>query len=180
MEVEYELTPQDLYAFQWRAVFASSEWRRSARKVYLGWFLAILLFSLLPAIGRDGLVISRMNFTFLIVAFPLVALFQWLVERWMIRRAIRRQLRREKPGKGQVGRHRMVVNGEGLVESTAVGEARTSWAGVDRVEHNSQYIFIYTTPSAVHVVPRRAFPDAHEAEAFYQFVRSSKESAAVG
>jgi hypothetical protein len=33
MEVEYELTLDDLYAFQWRAVYASPRSRRSTRKV---------------------------------------------------------------------------------------------------------------------------------------------------
>ena len=58
MEVEYELTLADLYAFQWRAVYNSALGRRITRKVYLGWFLALLLFSLVPAIGPDGFVLS--------------------------------------------------------------------------------------------------------------------------
>src|SRR5215208_1343974 len=168
MEVEYELTPDDLYAFQWRAAFDSPLGRRVARKVYLGWFLALLLFSILPAIGPDGFVISRVNFTFLIIAFPIVALAQWFLERRMMRRAILRLLKQEKPGRGQLGRHKLVVTESGVVESTAVGESRTSWAGVDRIEQNPQYIFIYTSPAAAHVIPKRAFRDIQEAEGFYQ------------
>ena len=40
MEIEYELTPDDLYAFQWRAVFLSPRGRRVRRTVYLLWVLA--------------------------------------------------------------------------------------------------------------------------------------------
>jgi YcxB-like protein len=176
MEVEYELTPQDLYAFQWRAAFASPRGRRARRKVYLLWLLAVLLFSTVPAIGADGFVISRVNFTFIVVAFPIVALVQWCLERWMMRRAILQLVKEEKPGKGQLGKHRMVVSEDGLFESTAVAETRTSWAGVDRIEQNPEYIFIYTSAAAAHVIPKRAFRDMQEAEDFYRRARSSKEA----
>jgi YcxB-like protein len=178
MEVEYELTLDDLYAFQWRAAFESPRSKRSTRKIYIGWFLALLLISLLPAIGPDGFVISRVNFTFLIVAFPLVALAQWFLTRRMMRRALLQLLKEEKPGRGQLGRHRLVLTDGGVVESTAVGESRTSWAGVDRIEQNPEYIFIYTSPAAAHVIPKQAFRDMQEAESFYQFSRIRKEAAA--
>jgi hypothetical protein len=178
MEVEYELTADDLYAFQWQAAFRSPIGRRARRKVYAFWLLALFLFSALPAIGPDGFVISRVNFTFLLVAFPAVALAQWYLERRLMRRAILQLLKEEKPGKGQLGRHTVVLSEGGVVESTAVGESRTSWAGVDRIEQNPEYIFIYTSPVAAHVIPKRAFRDMQEAESFYQLGRIHKEAAA--
>ena len=177
MEVEYELTLDDLYAFQWRAAFDSPLGRRTAKKVYLGWFLALLLFAMVPAIGPDGFVISRVNFTFLVIAFPIVALAQWFLERRLMGRAIRRLLKEEKPDRGQLGRHKVMLTEDGVVESTAVGESRTSWAGVDRIEQNPEYIFIYTSPAAAHVIPKRAFRDMQEAEGFYQIGKISKEAA---
>jgi hypothetical protein len=77
MELEYELTRDDLYAFQWRAAFTPPRARRVRRWVYLGWLLAIVLFSILPAIGSDGFVISRVSFTFLFIAYPAVVVAQW-------------------------------------------------------------------------------------------------------
>ncbi|HSB08553.1 MAG TPA: YcxB family protein [Blastocatellia bacterium] len=177
MEVEYELTTDDLYAFQWRAALRSPIARRARRKVYAGWLLALLLFSALPAIGADGFVISRVNFTFLLVAFPVVVLAQWYLERRLTRQAILQLLNGEKAEKGQLGRHKVVLSESGVVESTAVGESRTSWAGVDRIEHNPEYIFIYTSRAAAHIIPKRAFRDMQEAEAFYQLSRMSKEAA---
>jgi hypothetical protein len=177
MEVEYELTRDDLYAFQWRAAITSSRGRRARRGVYLLWLLAVLLFAAVPAIGADGFVISRMNFTFILVALPIVVLFQWCLDRLLMRRAILQFLKEEKPGKGQLGEHRIVLSEDGLVESTAVGESRTSWAGVDRIEQNPEYIFIYTSAAAAHVIPKRAFRDRHEADHFYELARASKEPA---
>jgi hypothetical protein len=177
LEVEYEITPDDLYAFQWRAVFQSPRGRRTRRTAYVIWFLAVLLFSAVPAIGADGFVISRMNFGFFLIALPLVFLGQWFLETRMVRRGILQLLKEEKPGKGQLGKHRIIVNQDGVQESTAVGESRTSWAGVHRIEQNPDYIFIYISPVAAHVIPKRAFGDMGQAEAFYRFSQARKEAA---
>jgi hypothetical protein len=175
--LEYELTPEDLFAFQWRAAFDSPRGRRMRRKVYLGWLLALVLIAIVPAIGPDGLTISRVSWTFLLVTYPIVALAQWYLERRLMRRAILGLIAEEKPERGQLGTHRIAASGDGLVESTAVGESRISWAGVDRIEQNAGYVFIYTAAAAAHMIPKRAFRDAREAEDFYQRTRSWKAAA---
>jgi hypothetical protein len=177
MEAEYELTPDDLYAFQWRSVFVSPRGRRTRRTTYLVWVLAVLLFAIVPAIGADGFVISRVSVTFIVVAISIGLLFQWCLERWLIRRAILQLLKDEKPGKGLLGRHRIVLSQDGLMESTPVGESRTSWAGVDRIEQDPHNIYIYTSLAAAHVIPKRAFSDPQAADAFYQYSRARKEAA---
>jgi YcxB-like protein len=177
MEVEYDLTRDDLYAFQWRAAFTSPRGRRARRTVYLLWLLALVLIAIVPAIGPDGFVISRVSFTFLIVAIPIVFLAQWLLETRLMRRTILGLVAEEKPGRGQLGKHRLVVSEDGLKESTAVGESRTSWAGVDRIEQDQDYIFIYTSAAAAHMIPKRAFSGKEEAEAFYQLARAGKAAA---
>ena len=48
------------------------------------------------------------------VAFPIVVLVQWYLERRMVRRAILQLLEEEKPGRGLIAKHRMVVSEEGL------------------------------------------------------------------
>lgn len=177
MEVEYELTRDDLYAFQWRGVFESPRGRRARRTAYLGWLIAVVLFAIVPAIGADGFTISRVSFGFIAITLPVVFLLQWCLERWLVRRAIRQLLEEERPDRGQLGRHRLVLDEAGLSESTAVGASRTAWAGVDRVEQNRDYIFIYTAPVAAHVIPKRAFLDPQQAEEFYQLSRTRKAAA---
>jgi hypothetical protein len=178
MEIEYEVTADDLYAFHWRSVFRSPRGRRDRRRAYLYWFLVVFLMTILPAIGSDGFVIARVNFTFLVVAYPVVVLMQWLLYRRLTRRGILRLLKDVLPNKGLLGRHKVVLNEGELIESTAVGESRTLWAGVDRVEQNAEYIFIYTQPHAAHIIPKRAFNSSQAAESFYQLARISKEGAA--
>jgi hypothetical protein len=177
MEIEYELTRDDLYAFQWRAAFSTPRARRLRRAVYLLWLLAVVLIAVLPAIGADGFVLSRVSFGFMLLAYPTVLLLQWFLERRLMRRAILTLIQEERPDRGQLGRHRMVLSEDGIAESTAVGESRASWVGVDRIEQNPEYIFIYTSAAAAHVIPKRAFRDAQEAEDFCQFARARKAAA---
>ena len=177
MEIEYDLTHDDLFAFQWRAAFDSPRGRRMRRWTYLAWPFAIVLFAIIPAIGPHGLALSRVSVTFIVVAFVIAVIFQWLFETSIMRLLIRRMLRDEKPERGHIGRHHLILSEDGVLERTAVNESRTSWAGVDRVEQNADYIFVYTTPSSAHVVPKRAFGDARQAEAFYEFARARNTAA---
>jgi hypothetical protein len=176
LEVEYELTPDDLYAFQWRAAVTSPRARRFTRKVYGYWFLALLVVAVMPAIGAGGFVISRVDYKFFLITFAIIAALQWYLGRRLMRRAILQLLKEERPGRGQLGKHRVVLTDDGLLESTAVGESRTSWAGVNRVEHNAEYIFIYTSPAAAQVIPKRAFKGTQQAEAFYELSKIRKEA----
>ena len=177
MEVDYEITRDDLFAFQWRAVFTSPKAVRRTRWTYAFWLVPIVLFAAVPAIGPDGFVLSRISLTFIAIAFAICVLSQRILERWLMRRVIRRQVADERPQRGQLGRHTLSLSEDGLIERTAVGESRTAWTGVDRVEQDRAYIFIYTSAAAAHVIPKRAFRSAEEAERFYQLSRASKEAA---
>ena len=174
LEVEYEITPGDLYAFQWRAAYQSPPLRRERRKVYFVVFLSWVSMSFLPTIGSDGIDLSRFDFMWLVTMFPPVAFLVWLYDRRKTRRSIRELIEKEKPGRGQLGSHKISLNEQGLVESTAVGESHISWAGVDRIEQNEEYIFIYTAPNAAHVIPKRAFHSAQETDSFYQMATARR------
>jgi hypothetical protein len=168
MEVQYELTADDLFSFHWRAAFESAIARRTRRSGLLSVFVVLLLLTFLPAISSPEFLFHWLNWVMIAVVFPTVAVAYRFLERGLIRRAIRELVRREQPNKGLIGRHRMVLDESGLIESTAVGESRTSWAGVDRVEQNDAYVFIYTTPTMAHVIPKRAF-DGSGAQAFFEY-----------
>jgi hypothetical protein len=89
-----------------------------------------------PAIGPHGITLSRVSLTFIVTSLVLVCLLQWSLDHWLVRRAIRHLLGHERPDRRQLGRHRLVLDEDGLTESTAVGESHTRWTGVDRVEQS--------------------------------------------
>jgi YcxB-like protein len=180
LEVEYELTRDDIYAFRWRANYLAPTARRERLNLYVYLFLIFLLFFfMLPAITGDGFTFSLVHFALLSITFVLMVFFASVFLKRQLRRAILQQVDEEKPGRGQLGRHKISLTETQIVESTDVGESRTSWAGVDRVEQNGDYIFIYTTPHAAYVIPRRAFDSPGQADSFYRLASIKKEAAAL-
>ena len=177
MEIEYELTKEDLYAFQWRSAYTSPRARRMAWKPYFLLFILVLLVSLMGSIGADG-AFSFVHFSLLFVVFPIVALATWLTTRITMRRFINQMLKEEKPERGQLGKHKVVLQGSGLVESTSVNESSRTWAGIDRIEQDSNYIYIYTAPLMAIIIPKRAFKDVTAAEAFYELSEARRTAAA--
>ena len=177
LEVEYVLTPEDLYAFQRRALQRSPIARRSRRNLYIGVFVALVILTIVPAIGSDGFVISRVSIGFLVIPIAVVASLTWLIEKPMTHKAIRQIVQQEKPEKGQLGRHTVKLEESAVAESTAVGEQRISWAGIDRIEHDPDYIYIYTTPMAAVVIPRRAFASPADAEEFHNLATARRNAA---
>ena len=175
MEVEYELTADDLFSFHWRAAFSSAAARRARRNGLLTVFVVLLLLIFLPALSSPEFLFHWLNWLMIAVVFPIVVVAYRFLERGLMRRAIRELVDREQPNKGLIGRHRIVLDDSGLIESTAVGESRTSWAGVDRVEQNDAYIFIYTTPTMAHVIPKRAF-DGSGAQAFFEYAGRASDT----
>jgi len=139
--------------------------------------VVVLLLAIVPAIGADGFHFTRISIAFIVLTLAFVLLLQWALERWLLRRFLRQMLKDERPGRGALGRHRVVLSDYGVTESTSVNETRTAWAGVDRVEQSQDHVFIYITPASAHVIPKRAFSRPEEAEAFYQLARSRREAA---
>jgi YcxB-like protein len=178
MEIEYELTREDLYAFQWRSAYSSPRARRMAWKPYFFLFIVVLLVSLMGGIGADGFTFSFVKFSLLFVVFPIVALAIWLTTRITVRRFINQTLKEEKPERGQLGKHRVELQDSGVVESTAVNESSRTWAGIDRIEQDSNYIYIYTAPLMAIIIPKRAFKDVAAAKAFYELSETRRAAAA--
>ena len=167
MEVEYEITYDDLYSFYWRAGNRSPILRRQRRWVYIYFFLSFLFFAFLPA-SAEVFALSRAGLLWLLVIFPAVAFIVWHLDRRKTRRAIVELIVDDNPGRGQLGPHKISLNEKEVVENTAVGESRTLWAGVERVEQNQDHIFIYTTPTFAYIIPKRAFRSVQDAKSFYQ------------
>ena len=177
MEVEYELTKEDLYAFHWRSAFTSPRARLQGWKPYAFLFVFLLLICFLQSYGPNGFNFSFLNFAIFLIGFPIVASLTWLSTRFTMRRFINKILKEEKPEKGQLGKHRVVLSDAGIVESTAVNESSRTWAGIDRVEQNSDYIFVYVAPIQAIIIPKRAFRDLSATEAFVDFIRVKKQAA---
>lgn len=70
--------------------------------------------------------------------------------------------------KGVLGEHTIVINKEGLRETTSFNDTLHYWGSIVGIFQNKQYIFIKLNQVLVHVIPRQSFPSQEEDERFYQ------------
>ena len=75
------------------------------------------------------------------------------------------------PGKnkGILTQHHLKLLSTGLVEETSVNTTTHSWAGIVDICQNRDYIFIYITQHAAHVIPKKAFKSREEATDFFHY-----------
>jgi len=166
MQVEYQLTLEDLVAFNWHYSSTSA----TARRRYwsnLAWAIlaALVVVVLWPGWGGRARVLY-------LVPFSLVFL---LIYPACYRRLVTlnsRKLYSEGQNKGVIGNHIIVIDAEGIREISAVGESRTSWEGVERIDQSDEYVFLYIGSVMAHVIPKRAFVGDHEATRFYEQAQS--------
>jgi hypothetical protein len=62
----------------------------------------------------------------------------------------------------------LTIGEEGLATETPYGKSEQKWAIVQKLARSRKYVFIYVAQHSAYLVPRRAFLDEAEWEAFYK------------
>jgi hypothetical protein len=175
MNAEYELTKDDLSAFNLYHHFHSPTARR---QYYRSWFVPAFIW-LLACTGiwyladreRGTPLRTFLDLSPLFAGVPLYLIyFPW---------AYRRKLRKivagmvsEGQNRGLFSRHRVTISPEGVTDSGEFGQSSTAWRAVERVACNGDYAFVYANALTAIIVPRRAFAAPTE---FEEFVRTASD-----
>lgn len=182
MTAEYELTKDDLNAFNLYHHFHSP----TARRHYLlSWFRPAFIW-LLVCTGIWYLA-DRERHTPLRTFLDLLPLFSGipiylLYFPWAYRRKAQKILTgmvSEGQNRGVWGRHQVAISPDGITESGEFGQTSTTWRAVERVAQNGDYAFVYINALAAIIIPRRAFAAPAEFEEFVRTARGYHEKAAV-
>jgi hypothetical protein len=67
--------------------------------------------------------------------------------------------------------HTITLGEASFLEETAYNKTENRWIGVQKLVRTRKYILIYVSQHAAHIVPRRAFRDEIECDAFYEYCR---------
>jgi hypothetical protein len=162
MQVDYQIGLDDIGAFSLHHARTSKLSRRRLRSTQiLGIFSLVVLVMVWP--GWDN--VDR------IVFFIVMALF-WLVGypfyyRWAIKRNIRK-IYSQTESRNVIGEHTIAIEPEYVIEKSPIGESRTAWSGIEKIQSDGQYIYVYVGPLYAFVIPKRAFKTGEDAEAFLQ------------
>jgi hypothetical protein len=87
--------------------------------------------------------------------------------RWAIKRNAKKIYAAAK-SQGILGEHTLTLAAEGFTTACSANESKINWSGVERIDSDEQYIYIYTSPLQAHVIPKRAFSSDEEAMTFLQ------------
>ncbi|MFC0213952.1 YcxB family protein [Paenibacillus chartarius] len=68
--------------------------------------------------------------------------------------------------KGIVGEQELEVTEKGLVWKNEATEGLTQWSGIEGVEQNKEYVFIFINKIMAHIVPKRTFESQTELDRF--------------
>ena len=173
MRIEYECTVDDLVYFgeyHWRHSPAMQKQYRQG--MWPGPLLGLALGYLIGGVRRP--------WAFAVIALVVAVAYHLFYVRCVsgsLKKGIGR-VHAEGKNRGVVGSHSIEISREGLREKTEVNHTMHAWRGVERIETDDEYIFIYTQAMMAHVIPRRSFPDKAAAEEFVHEARALHAGAA--
>ena len=175
MKTEFELTTEDLLAFNWHHYQHSPAMRQAFRR---GYTLVIVLCALMGLLLAYmwGVLIGLITF---IVVLPIYLLMYKQSAQKSLKQNTERMIG-EGRNRSMLGRHRVEISEKEITITNEVSRGSILWVGVERVEQSSEYIIIYTASIKAVVVPKRAFRDAREAEVFYSTAQRYLEIGMAG
>jgi hypothetical protein len=166
MQIHYQLTLEDVLAFNWYHI-------RNSKRLRRGYYFnqaCVILGALVATMFWSKGSFSLRLLVFLIAAAVGMVLYHLYYEWWI--RHSSKKLYAEGQNKGVLGNHILAIDSEGVLEISDVGESRTMWSGIEKIEENDQYVFIYVGALQAHIIPKRAFMSENEAARFSQLAQT--------
>jgi hypothetical protein len=175
MEIEYELTPEDLMALQRHVRQHRPKVRRNplvASAIWIGVFLGCLILFYV----RDVFELPLVDYFFPLLlgvgAGALLTLIGLtLYGKQMARNATQRLLQAGRNAEKALGWRRIVIDAQGVYNASKLFSTTYQWRGIDEVATTGAHVFLYFTTMAAFIVPRRAFPNERAFEDFVDAAR---------
>jgi hypothetical protein len=166
MELEYEVTLEDVTAFALFHHAHSPHLRRRRRLLRVG--LAgtlVLVAAVVATLARSPLLAT--------VGLAFALAFYWMFPR-RYERGLRESVAKmyaEGKNLDVLGKTKLSLDDAFIVESTATRDVRTRWSAVEALVDTDLHLFIYVTGSTALVVPKRDLP-AQTLNRFVETVRA--------
>lgn len=182
MEITYDLEAEDIKEFQ-KYHYRGN---KAIKKFYVFTYLLLMVLSYFPLLYLLLFTDFLSDFHWKIfwayllngtLTFLVVSVVTKAIDYFWRKYSINAYIEKHKNGDGILGRHQIRFDEIQFVEITDVSQTNYSWKGVDRIEENEDYIFIFIAPSQAHIIPKRAFDDSENALVFAEEARRLKELA---
>jgi hypothetical protein len=180
MEVEYELTRDDISAFHayYRKHPPASHRRIDPVGALVIWIVCALYgLALLAAValGIDSFVVP------ILIGSLAGTMMTSHFDNWYLkRRTLRMALENGKDAEKILGWQRVVLDAQGMHLTSRFSSSIFLWHGIDKIATTDEHIFFYVTTMLAQVVPLRAFADGRAFDAFADAAKRYHGMAAVG
>ncbi len=176
MQVDYQLTEEDLIAFsKFQADHPSRFWGGPRMFLVMAGLLFVMGIILVYLTGFQGNPVEQLRLAMLFL-FSGVFIFLYLFRHRLIARSIRRQLR-DKGFANAIPRERLEVTPESFTRSTAKTTTTSLWKGLETIMLTEDYAFFCLIGKTAFVLPINAFRDKSEFTTFVEAARRYHESA---
>jgi hypothetical protein len=174
VEIEHDLTPEDVIAFQKFHLASPTKAERGLRRQ--NW-IGIVFFGLLSLLGVAASLNGEWSIAtvFAVIAFGGI-LLSTLFRRQFLAWQIRRTLRKVEYAK-ELGWRRMEISPEGLRITTDETTTTLKRSGVERLAGTNEHAFFYVSPNSAHILPRLAFNTVDEVWEFVDTARRYRSEA---
>jgi len=166
MTIRYQSTFRDIMAFNF--------YHHPRTPVFIGSYVVLIAFTsntifqwMVPKNVDTALRILTFAVLELIALFCLTAVFVLSVVLSMVSRK----------NKTLFAEHTITLGEDSFTEETPYKKTEQKWAIVQKLARTKSYIFIYVAQHEAHIVPRRAFRDDAEWDAFYEYCRQRTRTA---
>ncbi len=166
MQIQYQLNLDDVAAYNWHHSLNSKAANRTS-KLLSAWGILLCLYIAFRS--------TEWNMSSRIIFFVIASAFWLFVYPLFRRKAVERQARRlygEGKNRDVIGNHIFAIDKDGITEISDVAESHITWSGIERIEENDKYIFLYTGSLSAHIIPKRAFVNKEEESEFIQLTRT--------
>jgi hypothetical protein len=175
MNVEYEITKDDLIAFNLYHFRNSPNARRQYFRVWLlfpcVWLLIWITIGVLASLKRGEGLQTFLDLLPLLSGVP----FYLLYYPWSYRRRVRKiveDMLSEGQNRTLFCRHRLTISPDGVADFGEFDQYTTTWPAVEKTAVSENYFYIYTNALAAIIIPSRSFASSAE---FEEFMREAKE-----
>lgn len=152
MEIQYHLTEEDYVHFN---MYHIKQSETAMKMLNLQRYLTPAFFIIISILLSQ---ISEIPFLWSFSVFLVVGVL-WFIyypkyyERFLVRQV--KKMFNEGKNDGLLGEHFLILNEEGLIETTSNGETRAVWASIKSFKEDTDYFFLYNSSVSAYIIPKR-------------------------
>ena len=174
--VEYERTIEDIIEFNLFHMKNSPSLRRQALVTQVAAALLAVIVSLSMGylLGLD----KKAGTGFLYILTLVLSIASFFIVPYLSRAEVIngfRKATKEGDNKAILGYQTMSLTPDNIFVKTQIGESKYTWASIDKIAQNDQFIFVYISSINAIVIPRKAFSTDSSLQEFVNYLNLHRE-----